>query len=134
MAPPLCRIDPLEQQLELWLRLAGALEQAQRALLSGDVTGFERFTEIQAECCRQYRGLGSGEAGIFVREPGMKPTLLAEIQQAQRRVRHLNQVHAALLQRASRSLRILRNLITSPAVPYQPATLPDGKYLPAPKG
>ena len=113
----------LEQRLKLWLRLAESLDHARDALLRGDVAFFEQSTQEEKCCCDQLVGFGQfqrlGEAPA-----GAAMVLLEEIKRTQLRVRHLNRVHAALLRRASRALRILRNLMAAP----------DANYLPVSKG
>ncbi len=130
--PPLSP-DFLEQRLKLWLRLAESLDQARAALLQGDVVLFEQSTQAESSCCDQLVGLG--QLHRLEQEPAAEArVLLEEIRRTQLRVRHLNRVHAALLRRASRSLRILRNLVAAPGVPYRASAAPDGNYLPASKG
>jgi hypothetical protein len=122
MEPTTSHLEALRQQLEVWSRLAAALEHAQGALLSGDAAEFERWTELQADCCRDYRRVfrEASEPATGGTSADDRAALLAEIGQARRRVRHLNRVHAALLLRASRSLRILRNLLSGSGTPYAP--------------
>ena len=111
----------LEHQLELWMRLATAIEQAQSALLNGDVGEFERSTEVQADCCRQYEALRIPDSSKHAPVPNaVDGPLLEKIEQARQRVRRLNRTHAALLLRASRSLRILKNLLSGSEAPYAP--------------
>lgn len=123
----------LEQRLKLWLRLAESLDQAQRALLQGDVGLFEQSTQDEKICCDQLVGLEQFQRSEET-PGGDAISLVQEIKRTQLRVRHLNRVHAALLRRASRSLRILRNLIAAPGVPYRASAAPDGNYLPVSKG
>lgn len=128
---PASDLTPLAQQLQLWLRLAAAIEQSQSFLLRGDLTEFERATEAQAECCRQYRALQSQDVP---QDSEPDPALRVRIELARAKVRHLNRTHAELLRRASRSVRILRNLMSSvqgvynaPPALHQLPALPEGK-------
>lgn len=126
MEPTIFQLETLKQQLEVWSRLAAAIETAQRALLSGDAAEFERSTELQADCCRDYRKLGCAASTLATLATPASDScgLVAEIEQARNRVRHLNRVHAALLRRATRSLRILHHLLSGSEAPYAPpATL-----------
>jgi hypothetical protein len=119
MTEQVLSIEALERQCCLWLQLASALERAQGALLRGEVAVFEECTKEQSECCEQLiprreleRVRGQGQATA---------TIMEEIESTQRRVRHLNRVHAALLRRASRSLEILRNLMRQADTIYVPS-------------
>src|SRR5258705_151564 len=61
MSVLVCSLQSLEQQCSLWLQLAGALEQAQAALLAGDVASFEQRTAEQNQYCHQLKSLvGAG--------------------------------------------------------------------------
>jgi len=115
-------IEALERQRGLWLQLAAALERAQGALLHGEVAAFEEYTREQGECCQELvawseldQSRGEGHAPIAA------ASLFDDIARAQKRVRHLNCVHAALLRRASRSLAILRNLMRQRGTIYAPS-------------
>jgi hypothetical protein len=135
-------VELLEQQRSLWLQLAVSIEQAQIALLGGDVALLERSTEEQARFCSQLVALcppvlertngwpqtsppafspTTGAAPL--RRPGKDRArdldpLVEEIRCVRKRVRHLARVHAALLRRASRSVCILRNLLEGPKITY----------------
>ncbi len=120
MSEPILSIEALEQQRSLWLQLATALERAQNALLRGDVAAFEDCTREQGECChelveRNQLDHGHGHAALAT------APLFEDIDRAQKRVRHLNCVHAALLRRATRSLAILRNLMRQRGTIYTPS-------------
>lgn len=114
-------VEFLEQQRKLWLQLESALERAQSSLLQGDVAGFEQCTQDQRQCCDQLQRFPPLSEPSAAGPPGSDGlSLLPDIERAQRRVRHLNRVHAALLRRASRSLQILRNRIAQSDVAYAP--------------
>ena len=119
MTEQILSIEALERQCCLWLQLASALERAQGALLRGEVAVFVQCTKEQSECCEQ---LIPRRELVRVRAQGQPAAaIMEEIESAQRRVRHLNRVHAALLRRASRSLEILRNLMRQTGTIYAPS-------------
>ena len=133
MREEILSIESLERQRILWLQLANALERAQSALLRGEVAAFEECTREQRECCEQL--IARRELERARCQDKSTAATLEEIESAQRRVRHLNRIHAALLRRAIRSLTILRNLmrqtgtIYAPSVAWQQRTstlLPEG--------
>ena len=112
-------IESLERQRCLWLQLASALERAQGALLRGELAVFEECTREQSECCGQLIPRRELERVRGQAQP--TAAIMEEIESAQRRVRHLNRLHAALLRRASRSLEILRNLMRQTGTVYAPS-------------
>jgi hypothetical protein len=102
----------LEEQCRLWSELASALEQAQVALLAGDLASFEQHTVEQSEHCRALQSLSSKVVSKCEPEgDGRAASLADEVEKLRSRVRHLNRVHAALLRRATRSALILQNLM-----------------------
>lgn len=121
----------LEQQYQVWLELADAIQGAQTALLKGEIVAFERRTEEQRRCCEQLLACRQPDEVAGSQElSGDDTALRLEIEKVQREVRHLNRVHAALLRRASRSLQILRNLLMRSEGAYKPAAqLPDMRSL-----
>ncbi|PYX41237.1 MAG: hypothetical protein DMG81_04275 [Acidobacteria bacterium] len=121
MDPSSLSADMLAQQLELWNQLASALEEAQAALLSGNIERFEQQTEQQRLCCdRLLANAGEANPSEFGK-PGVE-AILKNMRNAQKEVRRLTRIHAALLQRAGRSLVILRNLITRNGLAYAPSS------------
>jgi hypothetical protein len=129
----------VERRLALMRELAGTLEQAQGALLAADVKRLEAHTLRQRELCDQLRLLASlvPASGDHAMEPekahlpddpfSPQPSerwsvLLQELVLVESRVRHLNQVHAALVQRARRSLAIISRLLAGSGITY---TLPQ---------
>lgn len=110
----------LDQMKHLWLDLADALEQSHGALLRGDVARFEEQINRQQRCCAELRCLDG-----TVENPDRGRSLLEDIEGIQKRVRHLNRVHAALLRRACRSLVIARNLLAASHASYTPMALPQ---------
>ena len=125
-------IDSLQQQYQVWLELAEAIQRAQVALLHGEINAFERSTQEQQLCCDRLLAWHQPDGASASRDvSGEDAALRLEIERVQREVRHLNRVHAALLRRASRSLQILRNLLMRSEAAYQPpaAQLPDSRSL-----
>ena len=120
MSEPILSIEALERQRGVWLQLAAALERAQDALLRGDVAAFEDCTREQGECCQELVERNELEQARG-HAPATSTSLFEDIACAQRRVRHLNCVHAALLRRATRSLAILRNLMRQKETIYTPS-------------
>src|SRR5262249_6664888 len=94
----------------------------------GDLREFERATQEQAECCRRYRMLESRSNGASENEPQEFADLRGQIEFVRHKVCHLNRVHAELLRRASRSLVILRNLLSSQETVYAPPA--PRRYVP----
>jgi hypothetical protein len=127
---PAAHIERLRQQLDTWLRLAEAIERSQRALLQGDLAEIERSTKNQAECCHPCRETQLARSEAITES---ESELFTRIEQARQRVRHQNRVHAELLRRANRSLRILRHLLTGGAA-YGPPQTPDQPLLPGERG
>jgi hypothetical protein len=128
-------VELLDQQRSLWLQLESALERAQGALLQGDVAVFGQCTQDQRQCCDQLVRFHPRAEARDAGPPGDAGTsLLHEIECVQRRVQHLNRVHAALLQRASRSLRILRNRIARSDISYEPPPSLQHSTLLTPRG
>jgi flagellar biosynthesis/type III secretory pathway chaperone len=121
MEIPLISAKSLEEQYELWLRLADALERAQHSLLTGELKSFEHCTEEQRACCEKLRQLASDSIPAQEQTDPSVAAWNERIDQIRRKVRHLNRVHAALLRRASRSLQILRNLMAGTSRRYTPA-------------
>lgn len=122
MHPPANQFEMLEQERALWLGLADAIERAQSALLRGDLVAFEQSTTEQARCCQQYHLQGAQPRSKAVPDGTSDgcDTLLRSLDEARRKVRHLNLVQAALLRRAHRSLRIVRHLLGGSEDPYSP--------------
>jgi len=122
MDKPTYSLEFLHQQHALWLRLAAALEEAQAALLTGNVVAYENWTGVQRQCCEQllpFRRFEQARARLpFSEQSG---AILEQIESLARKVCRLNQVHRALLRRASRSLRIFRNLLERNDVAYVPS-------------
>lgn len=123
--PPAAHIEQLHRQLDAWRRLAEAIERSQDALLRGNLAEFARSTETQVACCQQCQQSWAAEEQSMA---ASDTELLARVEQARHRVRHLNRVHADLLRRANRSLRILRHLLTGGAA-YGPPQTPDQSLL-----
>ena len=130
----------VEQQIVLLRELACAFENAQQAIVAQDLEGFERQTGRQQALCRQLCALqekqgqlgeanasscGSSESAASQRWAD----LLQELALVQERVRHLNGVHAALLRRAQRSLRILANIFATSSGIYGPLQPSGGSSL-----
>jgi flagellar biosynthesis/type III secretory pathway chaperone len=121
MDPSPLSADIVAQQLKLWNQLASALEQAQAALLSGDIAGFEQHTEQQRLCCERLLANAGEVNPCRFGNPGVE-AMLKDIRKAQKEVRRLTRIHTALLQRAGRSLVIRRNLIARGGLAYAPAS------------
>jgi len=122
MDPSPVSADMLAEQLTLWNQLAAALEQAQAALLNGDIERFEQHTAQQRQCCERLLENGEANPSRFdVAQPGVD-AILKDIRKAQKEVRRLTRIHAALLQRAGRSIVILRNLIARNGLAYAPSS------------
>ena len=131
MDPSVFSADILDQQLRLWTRLAVALEQAQTALLSGDIVRFEQHTAEQCLCCERLVANGRVTVARSVGAMGKSECArLTNIEQTQKEVQRLARVHAGLLQRAGRSLVILRNLITRNGIAYttSPSLQTEGPF------
>src|SRR6202008_5024296 len=95
MEIPLIPAKSLEEQYQLWLRLAETLERAQHSLLSGELKAFEQCTEEQRTCCQKLRQLSNDSIPA---QEQTDPSVAAwndQIDQIRRKVRHLNRVHAA---------------------------------------
>ena len=118
----------LELRLSLLDQLASALTAAQAALLKSDLGSFEAQTSQQLHLChalqtqrlktpRAAPDTGPAAAEIFQQR---HRELQEQVQAMEERVRRLNRTHACLLQRAQRSLAVLRHIVASQSPTYLP--------------
>jgi flagellar biosynthesis/type III secretory pathway chaperone len=114
-------LDRLQQRLGLMRELAGSLEQAQAALLAGQLAPLEHYTAEQDELCARLRRLGEAGPGAngSLANSSSGPAgarwhgLWQELRSIERQVHQLNRVHAALLRRAQQSLSMVSRLLAS---------------------
>lgn len=132
----------LEQRLFLLQLLATGLRQSRKAFVNLDLNGIHQCVAEQESLCNQIRFLdqelnalqqqcGRGrdavepatDAGLLVGDDdaGLSPRLqqvFDSLSVAQTEVRHLNEVHAALLRRSRRSVNVLMNCLANYEATY----------------
>jgi hypothetical protein len=122
------------QRLAILQELRVALEQAQAALLASDAEQLEKQTASQLQLCRTLQALAVAEAGgpnqsdwatlpKGAADPAVRQRWSAlgqHLAAVERQISHLNRVHAALLRKAYRSVRIFARLLSSSAITYTP--------------
>jgi hypothetical protein len=135
--------DRVERRLALMRDLAATLEQAQAAVLAGNLEMIEAHTVRQRDLCEALRQLTISTVsagGRAMQPPGPEDpaaespspkheqwsALLGELAEVESRVGHLNRVHAALLRRAQRSLAIVSRLLASSEITYSPPAAAGG--------
>jgi hypothetical protein len=114
-------LELLEQRLTLLRRLAQSLEDAQQAIVRGDLTLLEQETSAQQAMCCEWQRLPFS-TGTGNRCDSLHPKFLQieqQTRQVELRLRHLVRVHAALLHGAQACLGVLANLVPRTAGTYE---------------
>lgn len=113
----------LVEQLSLLDRLAESLRSSQSAMLTGDLSAFEKYTAHQMDLCQTLKR-GRKSADSVCASPESMPDspevrkLEAQVRAMEERVSQLNRVHACLLARARKSLAILRHILVNQCLTY----------------
>lgn len=114
----------LGKRLSLLRELAVTLAEAQTAVLRSDLGEIKRCTQEQQHICAALRQIENRSAlsddGQRAESELSGEELIAQVQQAAARARHLNRIYLALLRRARRTVDVFCHVLAASAITYAP--------------